>query len=596
MRHVLSLLTTASGTKRLVQMALLTTAVAVLEAIGATLVFVFLQVALDSESAIELPVIGDIRSLVPTLEDQRGVLWLTIFLGGFFVFQAGVRIGEAYVEQRYAHGAAATLSVRLIEGYLSLPYEFHLDRNSAELIRNAHDAVQKLGGVAFLPFIRLFAESFVLVGLLLVLFFSAPLASAVVVLVLIPLTLIILRVIQPRIKRLGLGAHEMAGESISVLQQSLQGVRDVSLFDSREYFVQRYRRVRLRMARSYFVSGTLAELPKAVLQTALLLFILAFFLLSTVTQRSSAESLALLGLFAYAGFRMQPSLQKIITAANHLKFFGPSAEDIEADLSRFLKHKTRTSSKPGHPLPFNHDIRLENVSYWYRGSPAPAIRELNITIDKGMLVGICGPTGGGKSTLVDLFAGLLAPSEGVVRVDGKDVQESMPEWQEKLGVVSQNIFLLDDTLRRNIAFGLRDEDIDEGALSEAVQLAQLQDYVDALPDGLDSRVGERGVKLSGGQRQRVAIARAFYRRPEVLIFDEGTSALDNVTEANLVRALRLTERTRTIILVAHRLSTVRDCDTVFYLDDGRILAQGSFEELLATSQAFRDLAVAGRNA
>jgi ATP-binding cassette, subfamily B, bacterial PglK len=183
-----------------------------------------------------------------------------------------------------------------------------------------------------------------------------------------------------------------------------------------------------------------------------------------------------------------------------------------------------------------------------------------------------------------------------VRVDGKDVQESLPEWQKRLGVVSQNIFLLDDTLRRNIAFGLRDEDIDEDALSEAVQMAQLQDYVDALPDGLDSRVGERGVKLSGGQRQRVAIARAFYRRPDVIVFDEGTSALDNVTEANLVRALQLTERTRTIILVAHRLSTVRDCDTVFYLDDGQILAQGSFEELLATSQAFRDLAVAGRNA
>jgi len=218
---------------------------------------------------------------------------------------------------------------------------------------------------------------------------------------------------------------------------------------------------------------------------------------------------------------------------------------------------------------------------------------VGLVIRRGEQVGICGPTGGGKTTLVDLITGLLAPSQGQVRVDGVDIQTNLRGWQRNLGVVSQMVFLVDDTLRRNIALGIPDDKIDEQAVCEAIRLAQLEELVARLPQGLDTVVGERGVRLSGGERQRVAIARALYYRPQVLIFDEGTSALDNITEQELMRALRSLRGGHTIVLVAHRLSTVHDADRVVFVENGRIAGIDTFEGLCATSESFRAMAGVG---
>jgi ATP-binding cassette, subfamily B, bacterial PglK len=229
----------------------------------------------------------------------------------------------------------------------------------------------------------------------------------------------------------------------------------------------------------------------------------------------------------------------------------------------------------------------------YEGAAAPALSGVNIDICRGDVIGICGPTGGGKSTLADLITGLLTPTGGCVTVDGIDLKGHEQSWFKSLGVVPQMVFLIDDTLRRNIALGIDDDKIDKAALREAVDLAQLRGYVNSLPLQLDTEVGERGIRVSGGQRQRVAIARALYRNPEVLIFDEGTSALDNATESILMSSLERLRGGHTIILVAHRLSTVRNCDTIIYLEDGRVSATGTYQELETSSEGFRALAQGG---
>ncbi|MGH8914194.1 MAG: ABC transporter ATP-binding protein, partial [Acidimicrobiia bacterium] len=273
-----------------------------------------------------------------------------------------------------------------------------------------------------------------------------------------------------------------------------------------------------------------------------------------------------------------------------LQFATAALDAVYADLVMLDQVDRQLPSEQPTSLPFRNEIALEGVGYSYAEADREAVQEVDLRIRRGDFVGICGPTGGGKTTLVDLMTGLLEPTSGVIRVDGRDIANHVRGWQVNLGVVPQNLFLLDDSLRRNIALGIPDDLIDEQAVDEAIRLAQLDDFVASLPKGLDAQVGELGVRLSGGQRQRVAIARALYRRPNVLVFDEGTSALDNVTEAQLVEMLEQVRGERTIMVVAHRLSSVRACDYIVFVDDGRVIAVAPFGELIETNPAFRDMA------
>ena len=232
---------------------------------------------------------------------------------------------------------------------------------------------------------------------------------------------------------------------------------------------------------------------------------------------------------------------------------------------------------------------LERVRYTYEGSATPALREIDLTIRCGESVGIVGPTGSGKSTLINVILGLLRPSSGRLTVDGRDAFDNLRLWQRKIGFVPQEIYLTDDSLRRNIAFGLEDEEIDERQVKAAIRLAQLEDLVALLPLGLDTVIGERGIRLSGGERQRVAIARALYHEPELLVFDEATSALDNQTERAVSRAIDALQGNKTLILIAHRLSTVRKCGRLIFLCAGRVAGSGTFEQLLQTNREFREL-------
>jgi len=325
-----------------------------------------------------------------------------------------------------------------------------------------------------------------------------------------------------------------------------------------------------------------------VIETSLIWFILIFFAITIARGDDALGTLSVLGLFAYAGLRLQPSLQKIVAGFNSIRFSTARTEDIHRDLR--LIEKSPAQEEPDAPLELRDETRLTNVSYRYEGADSNALTNVNLSIKRGEQVGICGPTGGGKSTLVDLIAGLLSPASGRITVDGKDLARNTRAWQRNLGIVPQTVFLIDDSLRRNIALGVSDTQIDEAAVADAVTLAQLDGFVKSLPDGLNTVVGERGVRLSGGERQRIAIARALYNRPDVLIFDEGTSALDNTTEQRLMDSLKHLRGSHTIILVAHRLSTVRETDKVVFVENGRIAGIGTFQGLRESNESFRRMA------
>ena len=563
------------------------------EILGAILLFVLLNLVVDPAGSIDLPVLGDLRDLTSDIDNQDLLLWTAAAIGVFVVVRSIVTVGAKYAENRVAFNAGAQLANRLVAGYLAWPYAAHLRRNSSELIRNGHQATQEMVTGVILPTIHMFAQSIAVVGMLAVLAAFAPAATGLAVLILGGAAILLLFLVQPRLKRLGELSHRMSRETLGHLQEALQGVRELKLLGRERFFSKRYAHSRIAFARARYLRATVGALPTVVMEVSLIAFILLLFVVATLSDDSPEGIFSILGLFAYAGMRLRPSLQQIIGGFNSLRYSSAPLADIHADLST-IEDLNAPPDDPSERLAFEKNIAFDHITFRYEGADVDALTEVSLQIRKGEQIGVCGPTGGGKSTLIDLLTGLLEPTAGRITVDGVDISGFERPWQRLLGVVPQSIFLIDGTLRENVALGYDRAHVQADALQEALDLAQLAEMVDALPDGLDTTVGERGVRLSGGQRQRVAIARALYRRPDVIVLDEGTSALDNATEAELLSALERLRGNKTTIMIAHRLSTVKTCDNVFFVADGRITGEGTFSYLLEHHAGFRAIASSER--
>jgi ATP-binding cassette, subfamily B, bacterial PglK len=564
-----------------------------LEAVGAGLVFLLLGLITDPGGGVEFPILGDISGLFPDVDSIVLLVGAAVGIGVFFLVRGALQVVQSYVQNRISYNAGVRLGVRLVRGYLAMPYSYHVQRESAILVRNAISSVQEIIRRVVLPAAKFVAEIMVVAGISVVLFATAPVASLLVVAVLGPMTYLVLRMVKARVKRYGRLATDSAQESLQILQESLHGIRDIRLLGREGFFIRMFRRQRNQDAKARASQATFSELTSVLIELLLVSFIVTFLVVTVLTAGTAGESFAVLGLFAYVAMRLKPSIQKIISAANNLRFATPAIDDLyrdleetEAALEAFDMWKS-----PEEVVSLHDKITVEDVSFRYRDDANDVLQHVNLEIVAGESVGLCGPTGGGKSTLVDILAGLLEPTAGHVMADGSDIHQDVRRWQRRIGFVSQDMYLFDDTLLRNIALGVPDDRIDEGAVRWAVEMAQLEEFVTTLPKGLDTEVGEHGTLLSGGQRQRVAIARALYRDPDILFLDEGTSALDNETERHFIEALQRFQGRKTLILVAHRLSTIRNCDRVYFVDNGRVAGGGSYDELYEENPAFRRMAV-----
>lgn len=571
--------------------ALLAVVVSGLEAISALLVLALMNFVLEPGSVPDLPIIGDPRTLLPISSYETLVLTFSAVFGVFFLLRGGVFLFQQYALRRVAENTGVLLANRLVDGYLSMPYEFHLTRNSAELIRNAYDNVQQIVTSVFTPMAQLFAEGVLVIVMLAVLLVASPTATVTVALLMLLTVGATFKFVQPRLKRLGQQRQRGARSSLQHLQQGLGGLRDIKILHREQSFTRSFVRAREEMSTAQYWRAAFKYVPRVSIETVFLLFVLGALAIATI-QESTESILSTLGLFAYAGLRVQPSLQKIANGLNDLRFAQAPVDELVADLGLLeasVEERERIDQDPT-PLAFEDAIRFDAVSFRYAGADEYALRGIDLEIQRGESIGIAGATGGGKTTLVDLFCGLLLPTEGRITVDGTDLSVHSRAWQRNIGVVHQSSFLTDDTLRSNVAFGTDEEDIDDGEVLRALDMAELGGLVDDLPDGLDTMVGERGVRLSGGQRQRVTLARALYRRPSVLVLDEGTAALDNTTEARVMDNLRLLQGEVTVMMVAHRLSTIQRCDRILFLDEGRLAGIGTYEELKASNASFRAMA------
>jgi ATP-binding cassette subfamily C protein len=561
----------------------LAVAAAVAEAVGAGSAFGLISILGDPGRAATLPVASWIYPHLPRQDDASVILVFTLLVMTFYIARNGLLALVTWAQEEALSLSVRQLSHRLLAAYLAAPYAFHFRHNSARLIHRLTDAVHSVFRGVLGSLVNVACEALVVAGIVVILALASPGVTLIAVVVVGGMLLVPLLVSRHATARWGETVARLDGETQQTLQQSLGGVKEVKLSGRERFFLDQFDERVAGAARLRTRYITVASTLRMGVETVFVCGLLAVSLL--LTMRSGAAALPLLGLYAYAGFRVIPSANRIMMYVSELRYSRAWIDDLRNDLAALPP--AAPTAGGDEPIRFTGTVALERVSYTYAGEPEPVLLDVDLAIARGESIGIVGPSGAGKSTLVDLLLGLLAPTAGRITVDGRDIAGALRSWQRHLGYVAQEPFVLDDTLRRNVAFGVADGEVDDRRVTMALRLAQLGDFVAGLPAGLETMLGERGTRLSGGQRQRVAIARALYDEPEVLVFDEATSALDTPTERELIAALEALRGVKTLIVIAHRLTTVRHCDRLAVLRDGRLAAIGPYDELLARDAGFR---------
>ena len=559
---------------------------AIIEAAGALAVFGLLRLVVDPEQVRTAPVVSAMARTWPSADPRSIVAALALGVGAFYVARAVFLSWSDWVKQGVVYGSAATAAERLFARYLAADYLFHVRRRSASLIepmtRSADIAYELVAGSA----VNILAEAATIAALVLVLVASAPPITLVAVALVLGLVLVPIVLTRRSWERIGEQERGLFQQQLHVLQQSLGAIKDVKVTGRQPFFEEQFRHLKRDLARTKQRRSWAAGVARLGVEATLILCMLLVVFLVMRDDGPGTGTVSVLALFAYTGFRVVPSANRIMLNVGYLREAQSWVEGMNRDM--------RALPLPA-PRPFEHQppmlresLACDQVSVRYEDGAALALDNVSLTIRRGQSIGIVGPTGAGKSTLVDVLLGLLTPTAGRVLVDGEPLEGHERAWQRQIGYVSQDVYLLDDSLRRNIAFGIPDAAIDETRLANAVTLAHLDEVVAGLPRRLETVVGEDGVRLSGGQRQRVAIARALYHDPAIIVFDEATAALDNQTEREVTSAITSLRGTRTLIAIAHRLTTVRECDRLIYLRDGRVAGFGPYSELLK-DDSFRQL-------
>jgi ABC-type multidrug transport system fused ATPase/permease subunit len=501
------------------------------------------------------------------------------FLVCVYVLKSIFLVWSLWIQNGFSLAVTARIGRQLFEKYLRQPYPFHLQRNSSELIRNAQGATSLMGGV-FQPIMTLIADSIVTLGLFTLLIRLEPVGSLTTIAVFGLSAVVFRRFTNVRIKRWGEAQNQYRKMLIQHLQQGFGGVKDVKIFGREDYFVAEYSDHLVRNAVVLRRFSVLQTLPRTGLEILTILGLAVLVSTMVVSGQQLAEVLPVLGLFGAAAFRLVPAVSRMVAMVQTITVNRPVVRELFHDLGL---NAPNTAVQQSHGS-FRGEIKIDNLFFAYQNAPSDALQDVSIRVKRGEAVGLVGPSGSGKSTLVDVVLGLLKPTAGGVAVDGVDISQRLRWWQDQIGYVPQSIFLTDDTLRRNVAFGLPKNEIDDDAVISAIRAAQLEEFIESLPLGLETVVGERGVRLSGGQRQRIGIARALYHNPEVLVLDEATSSLDMETEHGVMQAVQALQGDKTVIIVAHRLSTVEYCDRLYRLENARVVDEGTFNEVMKRSR------------
>jgi ATP-binding cassette, subfamily B, bacterial PglK len=523
---------------------------------------------------------------------QIFLLWVSTALLAIYLIKNIYLALLTYWQYYFLYEKQISLSSRLLRAYLNSSYTFHLQRNSADLVRNVTSEVPQIFAGVLIPMLILVTEIMVMSCIGILLAIAEPVSSAIAAIFLGISIFWLNRTINKQMSGQGLIRQQQSGQMIQWVNQSLGGIKETKILGRETFFLKAFTKSTQAFGKANLFVGLATQLPNLFIDTVLIASVLLIVIFSLAQGREIQSILPMLSLFAIAALRLMPSAKRIVSTITTIRYLKYTVDLIYQDL---VSLETMSVSPTGKLPESSTDqlqqcIEMRNIHYQYPNATAPSLSEISLTITKGEAIAFIGTSGAGKTTIVDVILGLLTPSQGEILVDGKNILTNLASWQQQIGYIPQSIYLSDDTIRNNIAFGLASDEINEEQVWAAIKASQLEELIHSLPDQLDTLVGERGVRLSGGQRQRIGIARALYHDPEVIIMDEATAALDNTTEREFMRALESMTGQKTMIMIAHRLSTVKNCDRLYLMQSGKIICSGTYNELLSQSNEFKLLA------
>ena len=556
------------------------------EMLGVGLMGPFAAMVTDSNFITNTGWLNAIYQKLALNSPQQFILYFGIFTIVAFYVKAVLGFLSQKAIAQFSHKLRGDLSCELLNSYLSAPYTLHLARNSANLVQSVVTFTDRFCIGLVLSLLTAISNVVVIVALVVLLVTTNAAASVGISLILL-VTLAVLSPLKNRLSHWGKEGFDASAEMIRILNHGIGGLKETRIIGCEPYFEQQMNEAARKYSKNMGLASGYANLPRYIVEAVIISFLIVFaFLFVTFNQDSSQNLTSIFGIFAIASIRLLPATGNTISCISIIRYNMHTLDSLYSELKEAEEFKTNApfpqidNARRDEKLGFQSEIAIENLVYKYPGAAADTLKEISLTIQKGNSIGLIGKSGSGKTTLVDVLMGLLTPQSGDITVDGASVYPQLRAWQNLIGYVPQSIFLIDDTLEKNIAFGIPDNLIDRQRLQDVLVAAQLNEVVEKLPMGLNTVVGERGVLLSGGQRQRVGIARALYHEKEILVFDEATAALDNETESLITDATKALSGSKTIIIIAHRLSTIEHCDRIYQLEDGRILKSGNYQEVI----------------
>ncbi len=554
---------------------------ALLDTIGVASVLPFMAVLTNPDIIQTNLILNNIfhaTSFFGVVNEIQFIFFLGIFLFATLIISLAFKSLTIYAQLRFIHMREYTIGKRLLEGYLHQPYTWFLSRHSADIGKTILSEITIVIQQGLSPLILLVANSTVTISLILLLVIVNPILALMVGCILSIAYAIIYtfaRQYLNKIRKIRLKNNQTRFTAVS---EAFGAAKDVKVRGLEKNFIQRFSNAAQIFARSNSSALAIQQIPRFALEGVAFGSVILIMLYMISQDGSFNDALPIVSLYVFAGYRLMPALQQVYSSITQLRFIGPSVNSLSDDLKNL---KSDTSSNAHNVFSINKSIVLKNIYYSYPNTSRSALKDISIIIPAKTNVGFVGATGSGKTTTVDIILGLLEAQEGTLEVDGQVItKENVRSWQRSIGYVPQQIYLSDDTVSANIAFGEEYKNINQDAVEKASKIANIHNFVmEELPNQYQTTIGERGIRLSGGERQRIGIARALYHNPKVLILDEATSSLDNQTEKTVMDAVNKLSKDILIILIAHRLNTVKNCDNIFFLEKGKLKKQGTFKEL-----------------
>lgn len=550
---------------------------AALETIGTSMILPLITVAMEPQSVLENSKLRFVYELIGADSPQQFLKFLIVGLIIVYIVKNVYLYFMYYAQYRFVYNGQYNMSRALFKDYVHRPYEFFLDASTPVVIRTVASDVNGVYSL-ILTLLQLFTEAIIFVALFIVSLVVSPAMTLLIALFLGTILVINKKLFGPILRQFG---HEVQFNSANVtkwLMQAMSGMKETKVLNRERFFVEKYEESAGRLNMIQLKQSTMSNVPRLSIETVMMVSILTMVGILLGGGGNVSSSIGQIAVLAMVGIRIMPSANRITQAINNVAYYEPSlsaVEDIIIHAHETGMDQITYEAKDPEPLSFEREVRLEHITYRYPNTDVDILKDAQLVIPRGKSIGLIGPSGAGKSTSVDIILGLLKPQSGTITVDGVNIEDNLPGWYDQIGYVPQMMYMLDDTIRANVAYGVDDTKVSEERIWEVLKEAQMDEFIRALPHGLDTSIGERGVRLSGGQRQRIGIARALYNNPEIMIFDEATSSLDNDTEAAIMEAIERLHGKKTLIIVAHRLTTIEKCDAVYKVDEQQFLFQSA---------------------